>query len=209
MIQVVSVKNFAPILHLVGATKECDRYQEGMGSEDPSIASSGDCFFAANVQPSCSESGFSYKRLCCCYPTGCVVPGPQPTTTTPATTTAAPTTSAATSANIGWVLADEGESCTDTCTARSSFCHAGSQRAVDTPAEIIYALAQAGHTIDLASVPAQQQCFYPEPDGPSASFQTDPPSLQYNGAYSSCDAPPTGTNQRLCCCSKIGCATSD
>jgi hypothetical protein len=207
MHQVVGIKNLWPILELLHAASFCRSISIGTGSEDPVITISGDCFLASNIPPSCSESSNFYKRLCCCYANGCIVPGPQLATTT---TTAAPSTScAAASANIGWVLADEGKSCTDTCTSRASFCHAGSQRAVDTPAEIIYALAQAGHTVDLASVPAQQQCFYPEPDGPSASFQTSPPSLQYNGAYSSCDAPPTGTNQRLCCCSKIGCATSD
>jgi hypothetical protein len=159
----------------------------------------GSCYFVrSDAELDATYSDSEVKRICCCRDTPCPIPE-YTTTPAPATTTLA---------HLGWTLAAKGDSCSASCAAQNSACHELSLKNVNTFAEFVFALAQAGKTDVVQAIDDEHMCFFPEPINPSVVRSLPPRSVQYNGESSTCDAVPTGEYQRLCCCSITGCATS-
>jgi hypothetical protein len=90
----------------------------------------------------------------------------------------------------------------------SSTCHLASLNAINTPAEIKYALTQAGQGAAADAINDQALCFFPDKHAPSVNLANMQRAASYNGDASTCDAVASGEDQRLCCCSTTGCAAS-
>jgi hypothetical protein len=111
-------------------------------------------------------------------------------------------------AHLGWIIAPKTKSCSAACADQASICHEASLQDVNSLAEFKFALGQSGNDDVASAINDQHLCFFPEPINPSVVFPLASRSVQYNGASSTCEAVPTGDQQRLCCCSPAGCATS-
>jgi hypothetical protein len=63
---------------------ECKSFETGAGVVDPTITSTGICYFSAGTV-TCDALDYYSKRICCCQSSGCSIPGVV-TTTSPSST---------------------------------------------------------------------------------------------------------------------------